>query len=55
MPDPSKRRRGLLLAALIAAWAGTLALYATGVWPYPWGWLLLFALIAWAASRLRGP
>ena len=50
---PKKLRWGLVLAALGLAWGASLALFWAGVWSYPWGWLLLPVLMAWAAYRMR--
>ena len=52
-PAPEKLRWGLVLAALGLAWGSSLALFWAGLWRYPWGWLLLPVLMAWAAYRLR--
>ena len=43
----------LVLAALVLAWCATVGLFLSGVFSYPWGWLVLLALIGWTWYKVR--
>ena len=42
-----------ILATLVLSWCATIALFLSGVFSYPWGWLVLLVLVGWAWFRMR--
>lgn len=42
-----------VLAGLVLAWCTTVGLFLSGVSSYPWGWLVLLALIGWTWYKVR--
>lgn len=43
----------MVLAGLALAWLATAGLYLSGVFSYPWGWLILLVLAGWAWFKVR--
>ena len=53
MKKPGRTQWALLLGLLGAAWVLSMTLFVTGVWAYPWGWLVLMVLMGWTGYKMR--